>query len=80
MPALASGRYHIKWTQLADLPVPLYGTHVAVQHTIRSMSLAIAQFQMLYIRCMSMTLILTNGVSCHHQVIASVFFTSLVES
>ena len=32
MPALTSGRYHIKWTQLADLPVPLYGAYVAVQH------------------------------------------------
>ena len=32
MPALTSGRYHIKWTQLADLPVPLYDTYVAVQH------------------------------------------------
>ena len=32
MPALTSGRYHIKWTQLADLPVPLYCTYVAVQH------------------------------------------------
>ena len=32
MPALTSGRYHIKWTQLADLPAPLYGTYVAVQH------------------------------------------------
>ena len=31
MPALTSGRYHIKWTQLADLPVPLYGAYVAVQ-------------------------------------------------
>ena len=31
MPALTSGRYHIKWTQLADLPVPLYDTYVAVQ-------------------------------------------------
>ena len=32
MPALTSGRYHIKWTQLADLPVPLYGIYTAVQH------------------------------------------------
>ena len=32
MPALTSGRYHIKWTQLADLPAPLYGAYVAVQH------------------------------------------------
>ena len=32
MPALISGRYHIKWTQLADLPVPLYDAYVAVQH------------------------------------------------
>ena len=32
MPALSSGKYHIKWTQLADLPVPLYGAYVAVQH------------------------------------------------
>ena len=32
MPALTSGRYHIKWTQLADLPVPLHGAYVAVQH------------------------------------------------
>ena len=31
MPALTSGRYHIKWTQLADLPVPLYGAELAVQ-------------------------------------------------
>ena len=35
MPALTSGRYHIKWTQLADLPVPLCAACVAVQcHTI----------------------------------------------
>ena len=32
MPALTSGRYHIKWTQLADLPVPLYDSYAAVQH------------------------------------------------
>ena len=32
MPALTSGRYHIKWTQLADLPVPLYDAYVAVRH------------------------------------------------
>ena len=31
MPALVSGRYHIKWTQLADLPAPLRGACVAVQ-------------------------------------------------
>ena len=32
MPALTSGRYHIKWTLLADLPAPLYSAYVAVQH------------------------------------------------
>ena len=32
MPALTSGRYHIKWTQLADLPVPLCFAYAAVQH------------------------------------------------
>ena len=32
MPALTSGRYHIKWTRLADLPVPLCYAYVAVQH------------------------------------------------
>ena len=32
MPALTSGRYHIKWTQLADLPVPLHDAYAAVQH------------------------------------------------
>ena len=32
MPALTSGRYHIKWTQLADLPVPIFDLYVAVQH------------------------------------------------
>ena len=34
MPALSSGRYQIKCTQLADLPVPdpLYDLYVAVQH------------------------------------------------
>ena len=30
MPALTSGRYRIKWTQLADLPAPLFDVHVAV--------------------------------------------------
>ena len=30
--ALTSGRYHIKWTQLPDLPAPLYYAYVAVQH------------------------------------------------
>ena len=32
VPALTSGRYHIKWTQLADLPVPLHSARSAVQH------------------------------------------------
>ena len=32
MLTLTSGRYHIKWTQLADLPAPLYNAYVAVQH------------------------------------------------
>ena len=32
MPTLASGRYHIKWTQLADVPAPLHAANVAVQH------------------------------------------------
>jgi len=32
MPALTSGRYHIKWTQLADLPAPLFNVYVAVPH------------------------------------------------
>ena len=31
MPALTSGRYHIKWTQLADLPAPLCAAFAAVQ-------------------------------------------------
>ena len=31
MPTLTSGRYHIKWTQLADFPVPLHGADLAVQ-------------------------------------------------
>ena len=31
MPALTSGRYQIKWTQLADLPAPLYAAYVAIQ-------------------------------------------------
>ena len=34
IPALASGRYHIKWTQLANLPVKLYSPYVAVQDQI----------------------------------------------
>ena len=32
MPTLTSGRYHIKWTQLADLPAPLYDAYAAVHH------------------------------------------------
>ena len=31
MPTLTSGKYHIKWTQLAELPVPLYNAYFAVQ-------------------------------------------------
>ena len=31
MPALTSGRYHIKWTQLANLPAPMCGAYVTVQ-------------------------------------------------
>ena len=32
MPTITSGRYHIKWTRLADLPAPLYCTYATVQH------------------------------------------------
>ena len=32
MPALTSGRYCIKWTRLADFPVPSFNLHVAVLH------------------------------------------------
>jgi len=32
MPTLTSDRCSIKWTHLADLPVPLYGGYVAIQH------------------------------------------------
>ena len=31
MPALTSGRYHVKWTKLASLPAPMYGARAAVQ-------------------------------------------------
>jgi len=31
MPALTSGRYHIEWTHLANLPAPMYGAYVIVQ-------------------------------------------------
>jgi len=31
MSALTSGRYHIKWTELANLPVPMIDAHVMVQ-------------------------------------------------
>ena len=31
MPALNSGKHYIKWTQLADLPAPLYDAYVTVQ-------------------------------------------------
>ena len=30
--ALTSGRYHIKWTRLADLPVPLHDAYVALKY------------------------------------------------
>ena len=30
LPALTSGRYRIKWTQLADLPAPLHSAYVPV--------------------------------------------------
>ena len=32
MPTLTRSKYHIKWTQLADPPVPFWRAHVAVQH------------------------------------------------
>ena len=31
MPTLTSDRYHIKWTQLANIPAPMYGAYTAVQ-------------------------------------------------
>ena len=31
MPALTSGRYYIKWTQFADLHVPVYGADIALR-------------------------------------------------
>ena len=31
MPTLISSRYHIKWTQLADLPAPMYGAYAVVR-------------------------------------------------
>ena len=31
MPALTGGRYHIKWTQLANLPAPMFSAYVTVQ-------------------------------------------------
>ena len=30
IPTLTSDRYHIKWTQLANLPTPIYGAYVTV--------------------------------------------------
>ena len=32
LPTLSSGKYQIKWTQLADLPLPFWRTYTAVQH------------------------------------------------
>ena len=31
IPALTSGKYHMKWTQLADLPAPLFDAYITVQ-------------------------------------------------
>ena len=31
MPALTSGRYHMKWTKLANLPAPMWNPYVTVQ-------------------------------------------------
>ena len=31
MPAHSSGKYHIKWTQLASLPAPMWESYVTVQ-------------------------------------------------
>ena len=31
MPTLTSGRYHMKWTKLANLPAPMYDPYVTVQ-------------------------------------------------
>ena len=69
MPALTSGRYQVKCIQLANLPIPLFDPYMLLYNTIKSMSLARVQLNMLNIKCMSITLILTNGVSCHHQAI-----------
>ena len=81
MPALTSGRYHIKWTRLADIPVPLYHAYVAVQHhKIYVTGCESPVEDTLNIKYVSMILTLTNGVSCHHQAITMVFLTSLVES
>lgn len=33
VPAVASGRHHIKWTPLADIPVPMWNAYVAMHDT-----------------------------------------------
>ena len=80
MPTHTSGmhRYHIKWTQLADLPAPLYGACVAVQDKkyIIVPLVVIVQLKMLYIKC-----IYVYDVSDQlGSVITMAFLTSLVES
>ena len=49
LPALASSSYYIKWTQLTDLPFPLYYAHAAVQNLDK------VQLSVWNIRCLSLT-------------------------
>ena len=79
LPTVTSGRYHIKWTQLADLPAPLYCTYAVVQHHkiyVTAQSQVEDAIHQEYVYDINTD----HGVSCHHQAITMVFLISSVES
>ena len=77
MPALTSGRFHIQWTQLADLPVPMYDAYVTIQdkkvYVAGGNSPVVGSEYLVY---MSMMSTLITGISYLHQVTIMVFLTS----
>ena len=78
-PMLASSKHYIKWTQLADLPVPLYYAHAIVQGSKIYVTGQSSEPGMDYqVFCWTLPKII--GYNYHRQNISVVFFKSLVVS
>ena len=80
MPTFASGKYHIKWNKLEDIPAPMYHAFVTVQDKKFMLLVEVVQLMMLCGKCMFMMSTLIFGVGYLSQVTIVVFLKSSVAS